>query len=74
MAIVRFLKKNVVFCVAALAALITCFFVPPDTGYLDYFDWETLVCLFLTLAVICALRNIKFFTILARRLVQITGN
>lgn len=74
MAIVRFLKKNVVFCVAALAALITCFFVPPDTGYLDYFDWETLVCLFLTLAVVCALRNIKFFTILARRLVRISGN
>ncbi len=74
MAILRFIKKNVVFCVATLAALATCFFIPPDAGYLDYFDWKTLVCLFLTLAVICALRNIKFFTILARRLVQITGN
>ena len=74
MAIVRFLKKNIVFCVAALAALLTAFLVPPDAEYLTYFDWKTLVCLFLTLAVVCALRNIKFFTILARRLVRISGN
>lgn len=74
MPIVRFVKKNTVFCIAAIAALVTCFFVPPDKNYLTYFDWNTLVCLFLTLAVVCALRNIKFFTILARRLVRISGN
>ena len=72
--LLRFIKKNVVFCIAAAAALLTMFFVPPDREYLSYFDWKTLVCLFLTLAVICALRNIKFFTILARRLVLFTGN
>ncbi len=70
----RFVKKNIVFCIAALAAVITCFFVPPDAGYAGYFDWKTLACLFMTLAVICALRNIKFFTILARRLVLFAGN
>lgn len=70
----RFVKKNTVFCVALLAALITAFIVPPDLAYLDYFDWSTLACLFLTLAVVCALRNIKFFTILARSLVQIAGS
>ena len=72
--VLSFIKKNVVFCVAGLAAVITCFFVTPDSQYIEYFDWKTLACLFLTLAVICALRNIKFFTILARRLVLITGN
>ena len=74
MAILRWCKKNIVFCVAALAAAVTCFFVPPDAAYLGYFDWKTLACLFLTLAVVCALRNIKFFTIVARRLVKISGN
>lgn len=69
-----FLKKNTVFCIAAMAAVITCFFVPPDKNYFSYFDWKTLACLFLTLAVVCALRNIKFFTITARKLVVITGN
>ena len=48
--------------------------MPPDKSYLGYFDWKTLTCLFLTLAVVCALRNIKFFTILARKLVNMAGN
>lgn len=48
--------------------------VPPDKAYQGYFDWKTLTCLFLTLAVVCALRNIKFFTILARKLVHLAGN
>lgn len=74
MSVVNFIKKYTVFTVAAFAAVLTCFFVPPDKKYLDYFDLNTLVCLFLTLAVVCALRNIKFFTILARKLVLITGN
>ena len=73
-AVLRFVKKNIVFCVAAVAAAVTCFLVPPDATYLGYFDWKTLACLFLTLAVVCALRNIKFFTIVARRLVRISGN
>lgn len=72
--VIRFLKKNIVFFIAALAAVVSCFFVPPDKEYLDYFDWKTLSCLFITLAVICALRNIKFFTIVARKLVIMTGN
>lgn len=74
MSAIKFIKKNTVFCIAALAALITAFFVPPDYEYLSYFDFKTLACLFLTLAVICALRNIKFFTIIARRLVIFSGN
>lgn len=74
MSAVRLLKKHTVFFIAFAVAVLTCFFVPPDSEYLDYFDWNTLSCLFITLAVVCALRNIKFFTILARKLVLITGN
>ncbi|MBQ7283722.1 MAG: citrate transporter [Oscillospiraceae bacterium] len=67
-----FVKKNVVLCVAAVAAFITCFFVPPSAEYFSYFDYRTLACLFITLAVVCALRQIRFFAILARRIVQMT--
>ena len=55
-------------------ALATCFFVPPDNNYIKYFDFKTLSCLFLTLGVVSALRNIKFFVILARKLVSLAGN
>ena len=68
------MKKNIVFCIAFLLAAVTCFLVPPDKAYLGYFDFKTLSCLFITLAVVCALRNIKFFTILARKLVTMAGN
>ena len=74
MPIVKLFKKHTVLCIATLASIITCFFVPPSLEYIEYFDLKTLSCLFLTLAVVCALRNIKFFTILARRIVMLTGN
>ena len=70
----KFIKQNTVLCIAALAALITCFLVPPDKEYLGYFDLKTLSCLLITLAVIVALRRIRFFSTLARRIVLMTGS
>lgn len=56
--------------IALLAAVCTCFFVPIDKEYLGYFDLKTLSCLFCVLAVVCALKNINFFYLLARKIVQ----
>ena len=72
--IADFAKKNTVLLIAVAAALITSFFVPPDAQYLSYFDFKTLSCLFSVLAVVCALRNIRFFTILARKIVKLCKN
>lgn len=69
-----FLKKNIVLCIAVVLAAVTSCIVPPDADYAGYFDWKTLSCLFCVLAVVCALKNIKFFTILARKIVDCTGN
>ncbi len=74
MYIIRLFKNHMVLCIATLAALVTSCFVPLSLDYINYFDFKTLSCLFLTLAVVCALRNIKFFTILARKIVMLTGN
>ena len=65
------LKKNAVLCVAVVAALVTSIIIPPDAAYLDYFDWKTLTCLFCVLAVVCALKNISFFTVLAEKIVAL---
>ena len=73
-ALVRFVKKNTVTVIAFFAALVTIFFVPPDEAYLGYFDFKTLTCLFCVLAVVCALKNIRFFYALARKIVQTFGN
>jgi len=61
-------------CVAFLAAVLTAIIVPPDSEYLGYFDPRTLTCLFCVLAVVCALRNVNFFFVLARRIISVFGN
>ncbi len=72
--ILRIIRSNFVLCIAFGLALITSFIIPPSKEYIDYFDFKTLACLFCTLAVICALKNIRFFTVLARSIVHATGN
>lgn len=72
--IATFVKKNAVLCIAIVAALITCIIVPPDKEYLGYFDLKTLTCLFCVLAVVCAFRNIRFFSILAAKIVRLFKN
>lgn len=69
--ITAFIKKNAVMCIAFLAAVVTAFIVPVDASYVGYFDYKTLTCLFCVLAVVCALKNINFFYILARKVVQL---
>ena len=72
--VVMLIKKNVVMFVALLAALVTMVIIPPDKEYLNYFDFKTLTCLFCVLAVVCALKNIRFFYILAKKIVQLFRN
>lgn len=69
-----FLKKNIVAVIALFAAIVTSVIVPPDKAYLDYFDYKTLTCLFCVLAVVCALKNIRFFYLLARKCVELFKN
>ncbi len=70
----NFIKKNTVMTVALTAAVITSFTVPIDREYIGYFDFKTLTCLFSVLAVVCALKNIRFFYILAKRILRIFKN
>ena len=67
--VLSFAKKNAVMVIALTAALLTMLIVPVDRAYIDYFDFKTLSCLFSTLAIVCALKNINFFYMLAERIV-----
>lgn len=69
--LIAFSRKNAVLLIAMLSALITAIFIPPDRQYLAYFDTKTLACLFCTLAIVCALKNIRFFYLLAHKVVQL---
>ncbi len=69
-----FIKNNAVMVIAFLAAAITSVIVPIDQEYLGYFDFKTLSCLYSVLAVVCALKNIKFFYTLAQKIVELFKN
>ncbi len=69
-----FIKKNAVMLTALILAVITSLIVPIDKEYLGYFDYKTLTCLFCVLAVVCALKNINFFYMLARKVVRTFKN
>ena len=58
----------VVLCIAA----ISCFIIPIDKGYIEYFDGagETLTCIFGILIVVAGLENIDFFHKVARFIIK----
>lgn len=72
--VAAFCKKNVVMLIAVCAAAVTSAIVGVDEQYLGYFDYKTLTCLFCVLAVVCALKNIRFFYMLARKIVYLFKN
>ena len=72
--VLPFVKKNAVLLIALCAAAITACIIPPSKAYLGYFDWKTLTCLFCVLAVVCALKNIRFFFFLAQKIVRTFKN
>lgn len=72
--VAAFVKKNTVMVIAFFAAAMTTIFVPIDAQYIGYFDFKTLTCLFCVLAVVCALKDIRFFYMLARRIVHLFRN
>ncbi len=70
----NFFTKNIVMTIALVAALTTSIAVPFDKKYIGYFDFKTLTCLFCVLAVVCALKNINFFYLLAKKIVRLFKN
>ena len=70
----KVLSKNAVALIAFFLACATSLLVPFSRDYLSYIDFKTIACLFCMLAVVCALKNVRFFTYLARKIVQSAKN
>lgn len=67
--VIGFLKQEVVLVVAILLAIITMFFVPIDKEYLNYFDYNTLICLFSMLTVVAGLKSTNVFELVSRKMI-----
>ena len=68
-----FLKKEPILVIAALAALASCLFVPPDGAYLGYIDFRTLALLYALMVVSVGLRKAGTFEALAHLLCRRTS-
>lgn len=61
-----FLKSEAVLLIAACAAILSMFFVPPSSDYINYIDFRTLALLFCLMAAISGLRSVGLFDSLAK--------
>lgn len=69
--LIKALKRiDKVFLISLIFAIVSCFFVPIDNKYIEYFDIRTLITLFLMMTVIAGFRNIRLFEIISDKLVR----
>lgn len=73
-AIRTFVKREPVLLIAALAALVSSFFVPPDRAYIAYIDFRTLALLYCLMTVVAGLRQAGLFARLAHVLCRRAGS
>lgn len=66
--ILEFIKKETVFCIAAVLACLSSAVVRPDREYAAYLDFRTLALLFCLMAIVAGMQSIGVFTALGQRL------
>ncbi len=62
------LKKEKVLVIAAMAAVVSMFFVPPTMAYIDYIDVRVLCLLFSLMAVVAGFQSCHVFEALAQKM------
>jgi len=72
--LMNFFKKEIVFSISLILAIISCFFVKPSFNYLDYINWDTIILLFVIMVIVEILKNLAIFEILVRKLLVRIGN
>ncbi|MBQ9459408.1 MAG: anion permease [Oscillospiraceae bacterium] len=72
--VLDFAKREPVLLISALAAAVSCFFVPPDAAYLGYIDFRTLALLYALMLVVAGLRKAGVFAHLAHLAVARAGS
>lgn len=69
-----FIKKEAVLVCSWVLALVSMFFVKPNTGYLDYIDFRTLSLLFVLMMIMAGFRKIGMFEKIAHSLLALVKN
>ena len=70
----NFFKKEIIFSISLILAIISCFFVQPSIDYLNYINWDTIILLLVIMIIVEVLKNLAIFEILVRKLLTKIGN
>lgn len=68
---IDFFKKEIIFCISLILAIISCFFAKPS---IKYINWETIILLFVIMVIVEILKNLAVFERLVRKLLIKIGN
>ena len=66
--LIAFVKRETVFCIAMLLAVLSMFLVTPDSEYFSYIDFRTLGILFCLMTVVAGFQTVGLFDLLAGKL------
>ena len=72
--VVRFVKKEIVFCVSLILAVVSMFFVHPDSGYATYIDFRTLVILWMLMIIMAGVQKQHVFNRICEKLLYRINN
>lgn len=72
--ILAFIKKETVLIIAAFAAIISMFFVPPSQQYAEYIDFSVLSLLFCLMIVISGFISTNLFGVISSKILHFTSN
>lgn len=68
-----FVKKELTFVIAAVAAIISCFFVIPDMEYVGYIDFKVITLLFCLMTTVGGIQKTGFFERLSESMLKLAG-
>lgn len=72
--VMSFIKKEAVLCASGVLAIVSCFFVPPSAGYIEYIDFRVLALLFCLMAVVAGIRAAGAFDVVCEALLKRLGS
>lgn len=72
--LIAFVKRESILSVSVVLAAVSCFIVPPDSGYAGYIDLRTISLLFSLMAVMAGFQSMFIFRRIGRALLSKTKN
>ncbi|MGN1319028.1 MAG: SLC13 family permease [Lachnospirales bacterium] len=71
---ISFIKKEAVFVISMILALVSVFIIPPDLEYLGYIDFRVICLLFVLMSVVAGFKLLRVFEVISNAIVNKISN